>query len=286
MKRSLKIIITILLCTALLCGCKAKKADVITLESVPDYSGSAYIEINGNVPEFTKADMTTEPYEYYSGLDRLGRCRTCYACIGTDIMPDGDRGDISSVKPTGWQQYNFGFIDGSLLYNRCHLIAYMLTGENDNKNNLITGTRYMNIEGMLPFEEKTESYVRETGNHVLYRVTPIFRENELLARGVHMEGYSVEDKGKGISFNVYCYNVQPGVIIDYATGDARAEHPESTSEFDVSGATYIINIKSGKFHRPDCKGVQTMSDKNKLKTNKDRDTLISEGYSPCGECQP
>lgn len=189
--------------------------------SVPAYTGDAYVAINNNTPFFTKEDYTTESYETYGNLDSLGRCTVCTACIGPDLMPTEKRGAIGSVKPSGWQIAKYDFIDGKYLYNRCHLIGYQLTGENANEKNLITGTRYLNVTGMLPFENMVGDYIKETGNHVLYRTTPIFLENDLLARGVLLEGYSVEDNGSGILFCVFCYNVQPGVTIDYATGNNR-----------------------------------------------------------------
>lgn len=192
---------------------------VISLEDIPEYTGQAYVAINGNEPFFTQEDYTTTSYETYAPLDGLGRCGPAEACVGRDLMPTEPRGSIGSVKPTGWQVSKYDFVDGKNLYNRCHLIGYQLTAENANKQNLITGTRYLNVTGMLPFENLVADYVRETGNHVLYRVTPIFDGTDLVARGVLMEAWSVEDKGEGVCFNVYCYNVQPGVVIDYATGD-------------------------------------------------------------------
>ena len=190
------------------------------MSNIPDYDGtSAYAVIDRNQPSFTEEDYTTESYEYYSDLDSLGRCGVTEACIGVDLMPTEERGSISGVYPTGWVQNQYDFVDGKSLYNRCHLIGFQLTGENANEKNLITGTRYMNVDGMLPFENEVADYVASTGNHVLYRVTPAFVGSELVARGVEMEAYSVEDDGRGVCFHVYCYNVQPGVEIDYATGE-------------------------------------------------------------------
>ena len=190
-----------------------------SLEDVPEYFGEPYVLINDGVPSFTEEMMTLESYETYSELDGLGRCGPAEANVGLDLMPTEDRGSISSVKPTGWIQNQYDWVDGKSLYNRCHLIGFQLTGENANWENLITGTRYLNVVGMLPFENMVADYVKETGNHVLYRVTPIFLQQELVARGVQLEAMSVEDGGEGVLFNVYCYNVQPGVEIDYATGD-------------------------------------------------------------------
>lgn len=189
-------------------------------EEIPPYSGEAYIAINGNVPFFVEEEITAESYEEYAELDELGRCGVTMACIGIDIMPTEDRGDIGSVKPSGWKSVKYDIVEGKYLYNRCHLIGFQLAGENANKRNLITGTRYLNIEGMLPFENLVADYVKETENHVLYRVTPIFEGDDLVAQGVVMEGYSVEDEGEGVCFCVFAYNVQPGITIDYATGDS------------------------------------------------------------------
>ena len=199
----------------------AEQEAFYTLDTIPDYSGTPYIELNGNEPGFTDDDLTTNSFESYSELDELGRCGTAYACVGQDLMPTEERGNISRVKPTGWVQNQYDFVNGKSLYNRCHLIAYQLTGENANWQNLITGTRSMNEE-MIPFENQVADYVKETDNHVLYRVTPIFEGDELVARGVQMEALSVEDGGDGISFNVYLYNVEDGVVIDYATGENYA----------------------------------------------------------------
>ncbi|HIY03243.1 MAG TPA: DNA/RNA non-specific endonuclease [Candidatus Blautia faecipullorum] len=191
-----------------------------SVEEVPEYDGDPYVYINNNIPEFPQEEKTEVSFESYSDLDRLGRCQTACANIGSDLMPEGERESISQVKPTGWIQAQYNFVDGESLYNRCHLIGYQLTGENANEKNLITGTRYMNVEGMLPFENMVAEYIDETDNHVLYQVTPVFEEDELVARGVEMEGYSVEDEGQGISFHVFVYNVEPGVEIDYETGES------------------------------------------------------------------
>lgn len=193
----------------------------VDMDNIPEYAGEAYVVINDNQPSFTEEDWTTASYEYYSELDSLGRCGVTEACVGQDIMPTEERGEIGQVKPTGWQTVKYDVVDGKYLYNRCHLIGFQLTGENANKQNLITGTRYMNVDGMLPFENMVADYVQETGNHVLYRVTPAFQNDELVARGVQMEAWSVEDEGDGVCFHVFCYNVQPGVEIDYATGESH-----------------------------------------------------------------
>lgn len=232
MKKTVRITAA-LLCVLMLYGCKAVTPAVksenksvnrftgITAEDIPEYSGHAYVEVNNNAPFFTESEITTSAFEEYGEFDRYGRCTACTACIGNELMPKEERGEIYTVEPTGWQHIEFDFIEGGTLYNRCHLIGFQLTGENANANNLITGTRYMNVDGMLPFENEVATYINDTGNHVLYRVTPIFKDNELVARGVEMEAYSVEDKGEGVCFNVFCYNVQPGVEIDYKTGNAK-----------------------------------------------------------------
>lgn len=191
--------------------------------ALPPYSGEPYISVCGGDPDFSEDEITSVSFEYYSELDALGRCGVCIASVGQDIMPTEKRGSIGQVKPTGWHTVKYDFVDGKYLYNRCHLIGFQLTGENANRRNLITGTRYLNVEGMLPFENMVADYVKETGNHAMYRVTPIFVGDELLARGVHIEAESVEDGGDGIMFNVFCYNVQPGVVLDYATGEGTAD---------------------------------------------------------------
>ncbi|MCD7808021.1 MAG: DNA/RNA non-specific endonuclease [Erysipelotrichaceae bacterium] len=196
---------------------------VIDLDSIPDYDEDPYIEINDNIPYFTDDEITTDVFEEYTELDSLGRCGVAYANICQELMPTEKRQSIGMIKPTGWQIAKYDFVDGQYLYNRCHLIGFQLAGENANEKNLITGTRYMNVDGMLPFENMVADYVKETDNHVLYRVTPLFDGNNLVASGVEMEAYSVEDDGEGICFNVYVYNVQPGIIIDYATGDNELE---------------------------------------------------------------
>ena len=260
------------------------------LSAVPTYTGDAYVIVNDNIPSFTAAQYTNESYEYYSPLDALGRCGTTVACIGTDLMPTDDRGSIGSVKPTGWQSVKYDIVDGKYLYNRCHLIGFQLTGENANKENLITGTRYLNIEGMLPFENMIADYVKETGNHVLFRVTPIFVGDELVARGVHMEAYSVEDGGDGISFNVFAYNVQPGIEIDYATGlsclSGETLPPSETTGAPTGDQTYVLNTSSKKFHYESCSYAEGMSEANKAVFTGDRETLIADGYEPCGRCKP
>lgn len=276
-----------------------------TFSSVPTYSGSAYVAVNDNVPYFTADDLTTTSFESYSSLDSLGRCGVAYACVGQDIMPTEERGSIGQVKPTGWHTVKYDCVDGKYLYNRCHLLGYQLTGENANEENLITGTRYLNIEGMLPFENMVADYVQETGNHVLYRVTPIFEGSNLLASGVLMEGYSVEDSGEDILFCVYAYNVQPGVTIDYATGDsyltaggsAVSEEPstpvtpQKPEESETSGAgtvqaDYVLNTNTKKFHLPSCSSADDIKESNRQEYSGSREELIAQGYDPCKRCNP
>ncbi len=223
-----------------------EQIQTVNPQELPAYSGTPYIEVNDNVPDFDISDADNGSFETYSELDSLGRCGVAYANIGLDLMPTEERGSIGSVKPTGWETIKYDNVDGKYLYNRCHLIGYQLTGENANEKNLITGTRYLNMEGMLPFENMVADYIEETGNHVLYRSTPIFEDDNLLASGVQMEAMSVEDNGEGILFNVYCYNVQPGVVIDYATGASQlGENTENISTTTYT-ATSDVNVRSAE----------------------------------------
>ena len=291
MKRSRVLLLTFaLLCSLLLSGCEglspSTQSPVYSLDELPAYSGEPYVAVNGNQPFFTEEDQTTASYETYSPLDALGRCGAAWANVGVDLMPTEDRGSIGQVKPSGWQTVKYDIVDGKYLYNRCHLIGFQLTGENANEENLITGTRYLNVEGMLPFENLVADYVKETENHVLYRVTPIFEGEELVARGVLMEGLSVEDGGEGITFCVYAYNVQPGVIIDYATGESRLEGEDQNSSGTEVGTDYVLNTKSKKFHLPTCSGAAEMSPANRQDYLGDRQDLLDQGYSPCGLCNP
>ncbi len=267
------------------------------LGDIPAFDGkTAYVIINENKPFFEETEIVTESYESYAELDYLGRCGVAVACIGRDLMPTEDRGSIGQVKPSGWQTVKYDIVDGKYLYNRCHLIGFQLTGENANKSNLITGTRYLNIEGMLDFENMVADYIKETNNHVMYRVTPIFDGNNLVASGVLMEAYSVEDNGAGIEFCVYSYNAQPGVTIDYKNGNSvlsgeKLPEPDETETPEVGGTeaegeAYVINISSKKFHEPDCSGVKGMSENNRVDFVGTKDELIEAGYSPCGTCKP
>lgn len=258
-------------------------------EKIPGYSGEPYAVVNDNVPDF-KEKEEKKSFEEYSKLDTYGRCGTAFANVGKDLMPKGDRSSIGKIKPSGWHTVKYDFVDGKYLYNRCHLIGYQLSGENANQRNLITGTRYMNVDGMLPFENMVADYVKETNHHVLYRVTPVYEGKSLLAEGVQMEAWSVEDGGKGICFNVFVYNVQPGVRIDYATGESILESKEMTAvETEVpeqSEGSYILNTSSHKFHFPTCSGVQTMKAENTETYDGNRESLMSQGYEPCGKCRP
>ena len=276
-----------------------------------------YVVLGDNVPDFTDADGGETSYERYSDLDQQGRCGVAMACIGRDLMPTEERGSIGQVKPSGWQTVKYDFVDGKYLYNRCHLIGYQLSGENANVKNLITGTRYLNVEGMLPFENMVADYVKETGNHVLYRVTPLFVGRELVARGVRMEAWSVEDDGDGVCFDVFCFNVQPGVVIDYSTGSSREEKggtvatttttttkqtttttkktttttKKTTTTTAATRATsaarkYVLNTSTKKFHLPGCRDVDKIIAENYREVTEERDELIRSGYSPCGHCKP
>ena len=297
----------------------------VSLADIPAYDGTSYIQLENNMPDFTEEEKkSTEAFERYSDLDSLGRCGQAYANICPELQPTEERGTIGNVRPSGWHTVKYNdLIDGNYLYNRCHLIAYCLAGENANEKNLITGTRYLNVQGMLPFENLTADYVKETGNHVLYRVTPIFEGDNLLASGVLMEAESVEDDGDGVLFCVYVYNVQPGVAIDYATGDnwlaedggagsaaaagsgnsSASENGANTSSggkntsagssgstvsktSDSESGTYILNTKTMKFHRPDCTSVEKIKAENKEEYTGKRSKLIEEGYEACKSCKP
>ena len=295
-------------------------ASAFNAADVPAYSGEPYTAVNNNEPYFTSDNLTTEAFENYSELDALGRCGVAYANVCLETMPTEKRGNISEVKPTGWHSVKYDNVDGKSLYNRCHLIGYQLTAENANQQNLITGTRYLNVDGMLPFENMVADYVKETDNHVLYRVTPIFTGDNLVADGVLMEGYSVEDEGDGICFCVYAYNVQPGITIDYATGDSwlssekgnsdsssggnsavsqsaadksgtqqaavQTESVKETSAPVSTGTEYILNTNTKKFHYPSCSSVKQMKASNKKEYTGSKDDLIAQGYDPCKKCNP
>ena len=290
---------------------------VLSYRDVPAFEGNPYVYVNDGEPTFTDEQRAAEPgHEHYGELDELGRCTAAFAVVGPETQPTEKRGSIGEIRPSGWQMAKYDFVDGKYLYNRCHLIGYQLTGENANEKNLITGTRYLNIQGMLPFENAVADYVDATGNHVLMAVTPIFEGSELVARGVHMMAESVEDGGEGVAFNVFCYNVQPGVVIDYGTGESMLEE-DATPLPDVSGAEsapdtasegagageasekgatgsaegkgtteYVLNTNSKKFHLPSCSSVDQMSPKNREDVEDTRENLIAKGYDPCKRCNP
>ena len=329
MKKNLLILLSVI--SLVVTGCKAGDSGLISnankiemqagedagsavdIKKVPKYSGTPYIVINGDKPSFSEKDK--ERVEEYSELDKYGRCGTAFANVSKDIMPTSARESIGEVRPSGWHTVKYEkIIKDRYLYNRCHLIAFQLAGENANEKNLITGTRYLNVEGMLPFENKVADYVNATGNHVLYRVRPIFKGSDLVARGVQMEAKSVEDDGKGISFNVYCYNVQPGIRINYKDGSSRAESkvqknknkkakkPEKSSKKKKTGKPkktkkveedngvkvslhYVANTNTGKFHISTCRYVNMMKESNKYESD-NRDELVSSGYVPCKVCRP
>ena len=276
--------------------------DAVVTESIGIiFTGEPYCIVNNNVRFFTSGEITTDEYENYSPLDFLGRCGVASANISPATLPTEERGAIGQVKPSGWHTVKYNdIIEGNYLYNRCHLIAYELAGENANELNLITGTRYMNVQGMLPFENKVADYVKETGNHVLYRVTPVFKDNELVARGVIMEAFSVEDNGSGICFCIYVFNVQPGIEIDYSDGNSWvasgniSENIENTSDVESSkseadlsqGITYVLNRNTKKFHYESCSSVQDMKEQNKEIVTGNRDDIINRGYEPCKRCNP
>ena len=266
----------------------------VSLDAIPAYDGRAYVAVNNNEPFFTDSDMTTTAFENYSDLDSLGRCGVAYANICKDIMPTEERGKIGMIKPSGWHTVKYDVIKDRYLYNRCHLIGYQLAGENANPKNLITGTRYLNVEGMLPFENLVADYVNNTGNHVLYRVTPMFSGSNLVANGVLIEAKSVEDNGGGILFNVYCYNVQPGVGINYENGDSWLDgttgitssgsdsSAAENSAADSSNSETMVHITATgkKYHRAGCRTLK------KSDTEVTLDEAKSMGLSPCGICNP
>ncbi len=257
---------------------------------IPIYSGEPYTVVNENLPTFGD-QITTTSFEMYSELDSLGRCGVATACVGIDIMPTEDRGAIGQVKPTGWHTVKYDIVDGKYLYNRCHLIGFQLTGENANTQNLITGTRYFNVDGMLPFENMVADYVKETENHVMYRVTPVYTGDNLIADGVKIEAYSVEDKGEGVSFNVFVYNIQPGIVIDYATGESRLAGDTSydknnSQQTSSQNKTYVLNTNSKKIHTLNCGYVEDISAENKSEYKGNVDSLLAQGYTACKKCNP
>lgn len=322
------LLVLALACSALITSCKARVAfdhsDYAGFDDIPEWNGKPSVVINGNKPDFDDdeieaaeeaAEGESDRLEVFTELDRFGRCGSAISCIGRETMPEGERGSIGMIQPSGWHISKYDFIDnGGYLYNRCHLIGWQLTGQNDEERNLITGTRYMNTQGMLPYENQVAEYVRSTGNHVLYRVTPVFKGKDLLARGVEIEAYSLEDKGRGVSINVYCYNVQPGVKIDYKDGknkldestlpeDGRSESlHEDAADSNVKagvpteddepeyivpeGVTYVLNNNTMRFHKTDCEGAKTIKEHNREWFYGSRQEAVDSGYVPCGMCNP
>lgn len=274
-----------------------------------------YVEIDDNVPSFTVDDATTDAFQSFSQLDWLGRCGTAYACLGPETLPTDVRGDISEIHPSGWVQNFYDFIEDESLYNRSHLIAHCLSGQDANEQNLITGTRHFNADVMEPIEAMVLDYIERSGNHVLYRVTPVFEGDELVARGVQIEALSMEDGGQGVSLNVFLRNIQPGVAIDYATGNNWADEAATADSLSASASagaaalapisatattsqaddastdtpatvTYVVNKNTGKFHYPSCSSVPKIKAKNRMDSNQTRDELIAQGYVPCKNCNP
>ena len=278
------------------------KSSKLKLKDIPKYKvvKAPYVKVNGNKPTFTKKEIKKKSYQKFSKLDSLGRCGVAIASIGRDIMPKSKRTSISSVYPSGWHTYRYASVAGRYLYNRCHLIGHQLTGQNANAKNLITGTRYLNVDGMLPFEDEVADCVKYSNKHVMYRVTPLYKGKNLVASGVQMEAYSVEDKGKSCSFNVYCYNVQPGIKINYKTGTSKGsgkisggktsngkkyKKKYSNKKVKKSGK-YVISKNTRKFHYASCTYVKRIKNSNRQYFNGSRKTLINQGYSPCKSCRP
>lgn len=256
------------------------------LTDIPAYAGNSFVILDDNKPAFSKKDRErTDAFETYSDLDELGRCGVAYANICKELMPTEERGAIGMVKPTGWHTVKYDNVEGKYLYNRCHLIGYQLAGENANEKNLITGTRYLNVTGMLKFEDQVADYVNETNHHVLYRVTPVFEGDNLVASGVEMEAYSVEDKGEGVSFHVFLYNVQPGITIDYATGESWLDDSKTTEDNEKT-LNYVLNTNTHKFHKENCESVRDIAGSNKEVYTGNREDLINMGYEPCKRCKP
>lgn len=273
-------------------------------DQVPAFDGSASVEMNGNVPYFSASEiqhaMDNPGFEAYGAQDGLARCAAAWASVGAETMPaEGEeRGEIGQIKPTGWQTAKYDSIPGKYLYNRCHLLGWQLTDENANIDNLITGTRFMNVDGMLPHEDDVAAYVKRTGNHVLYRVTPVFLDDELVARGVLMEAYSVEDGGAGLRFCYWCYNAQPGISIDYvdgnssemaalpAAGESSGSVASDAGSAESQTRSYVLNASTGKFHLPGCSQVKKMKDANRSEVESTREGMIADGYSPCAVCNP
>ena len=268
---------------------------------IPKYEGKDYIVINNDNPYFEQSEITTKAYEDYPPLDSLGRCGACTACLGKELMPTEERGSIGMVKPSGWQLSKYDFVDGKYLFNRCHLIGFQLAGENANERNLITGTRYMNIGRMLDLENMTASYIRSTGNHVMYRVTPCFEGNNLVSQGVLMEAYSVEDSGAGIKFCNFVFNIQPNVNINYADGTnslisapttttatqtikTTTQATQNTQSTQSASRQFVLNTNTKKYHELSCSSIKDIKEKNKGTYTGTEEELKNMGYSPCKKC--
>lgn len=261
------------------------------LDNIPAYKSEPYITINNNQPFFSKEELSIDFPKTFSPMDTLSRCGSAMAVISSETLTSAEREPIGSIKPSGWHTVKYpGVIDDNYLYNRCHLLAYGLTGENANELNLITGTRYFNKTGMLKFENMVSNYIYKTGNHVLYRVTPLYKGNDLVASGVVIEAKSIEDMGKGLTFNVFVYNIQPGILIDYLTGESKLDEayvtPVPTATPLAENITYILNTSSLKFHLPSCDAVKDMKNHNKENFYLGRQEAINKGYTPCKRCNP
>lgn len=284
MQRLMKLILVLFIGFVFLTGCtpaqtqnEPSKTPTTTLENIPEFADEPYIVMNNNVPLFEDSDKTTQSFEKYSSLDKWGRCGVAYANLSQDLMPTEERESISMIKPTGWKTVKYDNVDGKYLYNRCHLIGFQLAGENANEKNLITGTRYFNVEGMLPFENLVADYIHETNHHVLYRVTPIYKNNNLIASGVTMEAFSVEDDGKGIQFHVYVYNNQPGIHIDYLTGDSYSLENNNPSTLLDS---FVIGNKNTKiYHHPECSYLPAQKNQIQFKSSQEAEKSGYKAHS-------
>lgn len=302
-----KTMLAALLCLSLLSGCAflpqpvpILPGEAIDLTALPDYAGEPWAILNDDCPPFTEDDLAFSGEPAFAPLDELERRGTALALVGPETLPTEEREGIGQIKPPGWHTVRYDHIEGKYLYNRCHLIAFQLSGLNQEPQNLITGTRYLNTSAMLPLENQIAQYIRDTGNHVLYRVTPLYEGEDLICSKLLVEAASVEDAGQGLSLCRCLYNVQPGVVIDYATGESRLDDstpeptvspdaPTSTQSPDVEepeGITYILNTRSSKFHLPDCSGAAAISEKNRQNVSNTREELVEMGYAPCGQCKP
>ena len=293
----------------------AEGSHAIDPDKLPEWDGEPSIEINGGDPSFTDSELSAikkQTEEDLSALDDQGRCGDVSACVSSETMPEGERDSIGMIRPAGWHLVKYDFVEGKYLYNRCHLIGWQLTGLNAEERNLITGTRYLNVDGMLPYENQVADFAESSDLHVAYRVEPVYKGDELIARGVHIEAESIEDKGESLAFNVYCYNVQPYVDIDYKTGESTADSdaPDSAESSDSSanqsgsssgsgssqnaGAgsqdsteqTYILNTNTKRYHLQGCRSLSQMKDKNKRTFHGSKKELSRMGYQPCGNCNP